>query len=111
MGAQLFDLDRLPAPPALRARFRALARLEAEVSDRPSTVWSDDPPLGPGARSESGSGDHVRALFWEDGSAFVSGFEHESPMSPWAREEPRPWPGLLDRLPEQCVQVLEVLPD
>ena len=54
----------------------------------------------------NGSGDDYAIVFSPAG-AWVRVFAHESPMSPWGLEPPRPWPGVLDTVPttfRACVQ-------
>ena len=54
----------------------------------------------------NGSGDDYAIVFSPAG-AWVRVFAHESPMSPWGLEPPRPWPGVLDTVPtafQACVQ-------
>lgn len=48
----------------------------------------------------NGTGDEYSIVFSPAG-AYVRVFDHESSMSPWRdRESPRPWPGLLEPVPE-----------
>jgi hypothetical protein len=54
----------------------------------------------------NGSGDDYAIVFSPAG-AWVRVFAHESPMSPWGLEPPRPWAGVLDTVPtafQACVQ-------
>lgn len=91
----------LPAVPDLRDRCRAMAMLEAILSPE----WADryhsyDRAWAPGAELASmrdGSGDEYSIVF-ADGSAFIRGFAHESPMSPYGNDGP--WPGVLNAVPE-----------
>ncbi|MFI8532752.1 hypothetical protein ACIGMX_21240 [Streptomyces aquilus] len=96
-------ISRLPAIPVLRDRCRALAVLDAVLSpdweDRYfsySARWS---PTEEMASMRDGSGNEYAIVFSPAG-AYARGFDHESPMSPYAREDHEPWPGLFDGLPE-----------
>jgi hypothetical protein len=53
------------------------------------------------ASMRSGSGDEYSIVFSAAG-AYVRGFDHESPMSPYA--EDGPWPGVLNEVPEVLAQ-------
>ena len=52
------------------------------------------------ASMRNGSGDDWSVTFTAAG-AYLRGFDHESPLSPWARTPPSPWPGLLEPLPAE----------
>lgn len=57
-----------------------------------------------GASMRNGSGDEHSIVFSPAG-AYVRGFDHESPMSPYVGDGP--WPGVLDEVPEvfrPCVE-------
>ncbi len=54
------------------------------------------------ASMRNGSGDDWFCWFGAPGAAIV-GFDHESPMSPYAREPRGLWPGLTDGIPEAFV--------
>lgn len=63
--------------------------------------WSESESM---ASMRNGSGDEYSIVFSAAG-AYIRGFAHESPMSPYA--EDRPWPGVLDDVPEvfrACVE-------
>ncbi len=92
---------RLPGIPALRDHCRALAMAEAVVNPeeayrrhRFAAHWSDTEEL---ASMDTGSGDDYSIVFSAAG-AYIRGFDHESPMSPYVDD--RPWPGVLDEVPE-----------
>jgi hypothetical protein len=56
-------------------------------------------------RSESG--DEYSIVFSLAG-AYIRGFDHESPMSPYGLDPARPWPGVIDDVPpEFAAQVTE----
>lgn len=56
--------------------------------------WSETESM---ASMRNGSGDEYSIVFSPAG-AYVRGFDHESPMSPYV--EDGPWPGVLDEVPE-----------
>ena len=47
-----------------------------------------------------GSGNEWFCVFCEVG-AFLKGFDHESPMSPWNFDPKQVWPGVLDEVPAE----------
>lgn len=92
---------RLPDIAVLRDHCRALAMAEAVLNPEGSyrrhhfaAHWSRTEEL---ASMETGSGDEYSVVFSPAG-AWVRGFDHESPMSPYVDD--RPWPGVLDEVPE-----------
>ncbi|MGW7366059.1 hypothetical protein ACWGI8_22140 [Streptomyces sp. NPDC054841] len=99
---------RLPGTAVLRDHCRSMAMLEAVLSpewaDRCYSFdahWSETEAM---ASMRNGSGDEYSIVFSAAG-AYVRGFAHESPMSPYA--EDGPWPGVLDEVPEvfrSCVE-------
>jgi hypothetical protein len=101
---------RLPDIPVVRDRSRSLAMLDAILSPEWEyryysfvAAWGPEEEL---ASMRNGSGDDYAVGFLPAG-AWVRVFAHESPMSPWALEPPRPWPGVLDTVPpafRACVQ-------
>jgi hypothetical protein len=97
-------LRSLPAIARTRALTRSLAVLDAILSpDWERRYYSFDPAWGESgeamASMRNGSGDEWFCWFGPPGAAIV-GCDHESPMSPWAREPKAVWPGLADGLPE-----------
>ncbi|WP_328299506.1 hypothetical protein OG389_17955 [Streptomyces sp. NBC_00435] len=100
----IYDLTRaLPDIATLRDRCRAMAALELVISGNEGDCYfSYDPAWGQGeevALMDNGSGDDYAIVFTGAG-VFGFGFDHESPMSPWAGDEGAPWPGLIDGIPE-----------
>lgn len=92
---------RLPEIAVLREHCRSLAILEAILSPEWeyryysfADHWSKGESM---ASMQSGSGDEYSIIFSAAG-AYVRGFDHESPMSPYA--EDGPWPGVLDEVPD-----------
>ncbi|EOD70576.1 hypothetical protein [Amycolatopsis vancoresmycina] len=92
----------LPAVPALRALCRALAALDVVLDPGSEDRYHHyHPAWAPGAELASmrdGSGNEYSILFTAAG-ACLRGFDHESPMSPYATDDEEPWPGVLDELP------------
>lgn len=93
----------LPDIPTLRDRCRSLAMLDAILqpdSDlrrhKFDVNWSGTRQL---ASMDNGAGDKYSIVFSPAG-AFICGFDHESPMSPFIRTDGRIWPGVVDSLPE-----------
>jgi len=92
----------LPDIANLHERCRALAVLEAIVSPEwESRYYSYDAAWNTGeqmASMRNGSGDEYSIVFTAAG-AFIRGFDHESPMSPFANDGEL-WPGLLGDVPD-----------
>ena len=85
---------RLPAPETLRRRARGLAVLDAVLTeDRDSrtfdvdTRWDTDEEL---ASMDDGSGG-AWSMTSTPAGVWLRGFDHESPMSPWAEEHDLDW--------------------
>ncbi|NKI43969.1 hypothetical protein [Streptomyces physcomitrii] len=99
---------QLPAIPVLRDHCRSMAMLEAILSPEWEyryysfdARWSEAEAM---ASMRDGSGDEYSIVFSAAG-AYVRGFAHESPMSPYT--EDGPWPGVLDDVPavfQSCVE-------
>ncbi|TDC55467.1 hypothetical protein E1281_12490 [Actinomadura sp. KC345] len=94
---------RLPSIAVVRALSQSFAVLDAVLSaDGDATYafdgrWAEDEEL---ASMDNGSGDEYSIVFSPAG-AFVRGFDHESPMSPYAGEDHELWPGLVESVPER----------
>jgi hypothetical protein len=56
---------------------------------------------------DHGSGDELVCFLDARHGCLVKGFDHESPMSPHARDEFRAWPGVLDEVPTGLLAILE----
>jgi hypothetical protein len=54
----------------------------------------------------NGHGDSFFALF-NDHGCFLKGFAHEAPMTPYRADPRRPWPGVLDSVPEEFEACLD----
>jgi hypothetical protein len=109
-GVTVYDLARrLPAISELRSRCRALAVLDvvldpgSEDRHHGYGTWAPGEEL---ASMRDGAGNEYSIVFTTAG-AYVRGFDHESPMSPYATDDQEPWPGVLDAVPEvfrKCVE-------
>ncbi|WP_424949351.1 hypothetical protein [Deinococcus sp.] len=64
--------------------------------------WADGIRVG---KLDNGGGDHLVALFTPAGTV-LKGFDHESPVSPYARPDDQPWPGMYDGLPPALWEAL-----
>ncbi|MDQ2587961.1 hypothetical protein [Saccharothrix yanglingensis] len=95
--------DKLPAIPELRDLCRVLAVLDAVLDpDNEDRHHSYDPAWAPGeelASQKDGGGNEYSIVFTASG-AYVRGFDHESPISPYATDDGKPWPGVTDSVPE-----------
>ena len=105
------DLSALPDPHPLEKLTQSIALLEAIISP----VWEyryfsynrlwDETKGERMASMRNGSGDEYFLVFSPLG-AFLKGFDHESPMSPWAQEPSAVWPGVLDHVPAKFAPFL-----
>ncbi|MEV6537106.1 hypothetical protein AB0M86_47495, partial [Streptomyces sp. NPDC051639] len=99
----VYDVARqLPAVADLRDLCRSLAMLDAILSPdwegryySFNASWADGEEM---ASMRNGSGDEYSIVFSAAG-AYVRGFDHESPMSPFGNDG-EPWPGVVDEVPE-----------
>lgn len=57
------------------------------------------------AEVNNGSGDTMYIFFTPKGT-FIKGFDHESPVSPYAQEEYGIWPGMYDGCPAHFMDIL-----
>jgi hypothetical protein len=100
-------VDFLPAPSLLKAVSKSLAVLDMIMEpDWGLRYYSYRPAWGPAedlASMQNGSGDEYSIVFLADGAAYVRGFDHESPMSPWGNDGEL-WPGLIDGIPERFLK-------
>ncbi|OMF06708.1 hypothetical protein MHI48_22605 [Paenibacillus sp. FSL H7-0942] len=94
---------------ALRKRLRILAALDIIFSEEEwLRVHHYENELQPGVAWGSinnGAGDHLHVLFTNSGT-LIKGFDHESPLSPHAREDGEIYPGMYDEVPEALMAVL-----
>ncbi|MGP3683359.1 hypothetical protein ACTVZO_01380 [Streptomyces sp. IBSNAI002] len=94
----------LPGMEELREHCRGIAMLDAVLSPEwDARYYCFDAQWDEGEQMASmrdGMGGEYAIVFSAAG-AWVRGFDHESPMSPWARmDAPRVWPGVLDDVPD-----------
>jgi len=97
-------LSALPDVINLRRKAQSLAVLDAIMSpDWNYRYYSFNSHFDADemmASMKNGSGDELYVLFNPLG-AILKGFDHESFMSPWAREDQSLWPGIFDRVPTE----------
>nr|WP_327070852.1 MULTISPECIES: hypothetical protein [unclassified Kitasatospora] len=104
------DVARLlPEPDALRDHCRALAVLDAILSpDWEARHYSFDSRWSPTeqlASMRNGSGDEYSIVFAPAG-VYIRGFDHESPMSPYAADGG--WPGAEATLADLAEDIAEI---
>jgi hypothetical protein len=96
------NLAGLPYIYYLKRLCQSLAMLDAILSPEwEYRYYSFNSKWAPGemmASMRNGSGDDYFALFTLQG-AILKGFAQEAPMSPYAHNPPRIWPGMLDSVP------------
>lgn len=98
------DLTALPSIPKLNRLTKSLAVLDAIIEPEWdyryysfNSKWSVGEEM---ASMRNGQGDSWFCVFSNVG-VFLKGFDHESQMSPWNREPPQVWRGVLDEVPEK----------
>lgn len=96
------NLSDLPGIPQLERITLSIAVLDAVMSPEwDYRYFSFDRSWAHGERMASarnGQGDEYFLVFGPAG-AFMKGFDHESPMSPWQQKSRSVWPGVLDTVP------------
>ncbi|MGH9772550.1 MAG: hypothetical protein ACRD4Q_12775, partial [Candidatus Acidiferrales bacterium] len=104
------DLSRLPDVKSLRRNLQAMALLDAILCPQWdlryysfSSTWAPGEEMG---SMRNGSGDDFFAHFSAAG-CWLKGFDHESPMSPYAGDEQRQWPGVIDAVPDEFAACLQ----
>jgi hypothetical protein len=102
-------LAALPDIESLRKLTQSLATLDAIMSSdweyryySFNRKWSESEMM---ASMRNGCGEEYFILFDSHG-AIMKGFDHESPMSPWATEEEKLWPGIFDDVPDEFQKFL-----
>lgn len=94
---------------ALRKRMRILGALDIIFSEEEwLRVHHYEDKIQPGlawGNINNGAGDHLHVLFTNSGT-LIKGFDHESPLSPHAREDGEIYPGMYDEVPEALMAVL-----
>lgn len=98
------------SPAQLQRAMQAAARCDATLTSKDwlrtfwyHENWSGAMSMG---RYDNGAGDHVVAFFTPDGRALIKGFDHESEVSPHARDEYAIWPGIYDGVPPEFLDLL-----
>jgi hypothetical protein len=96
------DLSLLPGIFELRKLMQSLAMLDAILEEKwelryysYNAKWSKDSEVG---FMRNGSGDEFQAMFLPSG-VIIKGFAHESVMSPYGKNPPSVWPGVVDNVP------------
>lgn len=94
-------LRSLPFPDMMKARLRTFAMLDAIVAPEFRSFefhpqWGKHEQMG---AFKDGEGNFFFAWFSRKG-AVLRGFDHESKMSPFQSDPPKPWPGIWEGLPE-----------
>lgn len=106
------DLSPLPEIHALRDQMQRMAALNAafaaqlgfsEPTFSFNPKWSRHSQVG---CYDNGCGDELYAHFTPLG-CFLTGFAHESMMTPYRVDPPELWPGLLDGIPTEFVPSMQ----
>jgi hypothetical protein len=66
--------------------------------------WQDGVDM---AKYDKGNGDHVFVFFTSDGQTIIKGFDHESQVSPHARDKYEVWPGIYDGAPPALMEYVK----
>ena len=103
-------MKRLAEPDALKKNLMHLATLDVILCEEDwfrtyqfDPQWGDDVSL---ATINNGAGDNLVVLFALEG-VILKGFDHESVLSPHAREEYEVFPGIYDTTPASLLAYLE----
>ncbi|MEV6263306.1 hypothetical protein AB0M42_21495 [Streptomyces sp. NPDC051784] len=87
-----------------------MAVLETAIADDPRYChYTFDATWGTceeAALMENGSGDDFSVLFASAG-VLIRGFDHESAMSPYGRDDEQAWPGVIDEVPAALRPLLD----
>jgi hypothetical protein len=95
------NLSLLPGPRCMRRRHEALASVEDLLGGSADSFRSYGAEAPDHYWFDTGSGDSYELIICGD-EALLTVFDHESPRSPWAREDGlREWPGMFDGLPDR----------
>lgn len=96
-------IQELPEIDSLKLLCQSLAMLDAILSPEWEyryysfdSKWGSEQMM---ASMRNGEGDSYFILFDKNG-AIIKGFDHESPMSPYANKSNQVWPGVLDDVPD-----------
>ena len=102
----------IPALPPyqLQHAWQCAARCDAVVTPQDGSAAYSYERHGPGAvamaKYDNGAGAHIVAFFGPDGRTVLKGFDHESAVSPHAREEYAVWPGLYEGMPPDLLRLI-----
>lgn len=103
------NLSELPDVDGLRRLMQSMAVLDAILCPEwQFRYYSFNAAWAPGEQMGSmrdGSGDGFFAHFGPAG-CWLKGFAHESSMSPYRENPPRPWPGVLETVPAEFTACL-----
>lgn len=104
------DLSGLPAPSELRDAMQFSAMLDIVLCDEQwlrsydfQPKWSDGIAM---AKYDNGGGNDM-FVFFRGRDTIIKGFDHESPVSPHAREEYAVWPGIYDGVPSSLDELFD----
>ncbi|GAA4592387.1 hypothetical protein GCM10023194_54060 [Planotetraspora phitsanulokensis] len=101
---------RLPGIATVRALSQSYAVLDALLSPDGYATYSFDAHWASGeelASMNDGAGDEYSIVFTRAG-AFIRGFDHESPMSPYRDDGTyATWPGLVESLPREFASQID----
>lgn len=102
--------DNLPDIETLREFCRGLAMVEAIVHPNWEnryflfdSTWATGEEM---ASFDNGQGDQYWIVFSCVG-AYICGFDHHSPMSPFRQKDHKPWPGMIDTVPNEFQRFVE----
>lgn len=104
-------LDVLPEPMRLKDLLKILASLNIVLCPEDEWLryhsfvpeWDENISM---AKIDNGAGDHLFILFSPQG-ILMKGFDHESELSPHARDEFEIWPGIYEEVPISLSHLLE----
>lgn len=103
-------LDILPAPENLKKLMKILASLNIVLCPEDwlryhsfDSIFDKNVSL---ASIDNGSGDNLFIIFTPQGT-IIKGFDHESEVSPYARDEHEVWPGIYEEVPTSLLSLLE----
>ena len=114
MGDPKMDWNESPSIPELHRISRTLAALDVVMCRETPDIcyYTFSPGVSPGVdlvRLDNGSGDYALGVFGPAG-VIIKVFDHESKISPYARKNQSPWPGIYDGVPDSLLAYLD-LPD
>ena len=98
-------------PVQMRNAMRCAALCDAALADEEwlrvfsfTEMWSDGVDMG---HYDNGGGDHAFVFVLADGRGIIKGFDHESEVSPYARDDQSPWLGMYDGVPADLMALLQ----